>query len=317
MTPRFSPPFSAPDSPAPCEGSCRCCLALRRARTLALFDPLPEWNSPLTPGVQAVNLSGSEDGRSLRADLGLDWPRMFSQLPLLGPGLVVTRHAAAILGRRMSYPELSVTRGCVKGASGESGLWLDFRRLGSAMAWHRRRETGHVFSVEFSDETRQAIHCFSLSPGSDLDAFFDWVRLHQACSVEQPGATDADSAPEDAHAFQRPSDSGALIAILAACREQELPVRVTVTTPAVRHRATFVPTGLQHFDDWWFASDDHVGLHFQPKHFAAVEVVHGRDDSARRPALRCRTEQPHSALLVEPGEGTPEAAWLGLLHAMA
>ena len=56
---------------------CKFCAALQRARELELFDPLEELCSPLTPGVQLVNLSHSEDGQTLRVNLGDDWKRMF------------------------------------------------------------------------------------------------------------------------------------------------------------------------------------------------------------------------------------------------
>jgi hypothetical protein len=35
---------------------CKFCAALHRARELELFDSMPELCSPLTPGVQLVNL---------------------------------------------------------------------------------------------------------------------------------------------------------------------------------------------------------------------------------------------------------------------
>ena len=38
------------------DAECKFCAALRRARELELFDPLPELCSPLTPGVQLVKL---------------------------------------------------------------------------------------------------------------------------------------------------------------------------------------------------------------------------------------------------------------------
>ena len=65
--------------------------ALHRARELELFDPLPELCSPLTPGVQLVNLSSSDHGQILHVHLGRHWKRMFEQLPLIGEGLVMTR----------------------------------------------------------------------------------------------------------------------------------------------------------------------------------------------------------------------------------
>ena len=56
---------------------CKFCAALHRARELELFDSMPELCSPLTPGVQLVNLSYSHQGQMLRVDLGGHWKRMF------------------------------------------------------------------------------------------------------------------------------------------------------------------------------------------------------------------------------------------------
>jgi hypothetical protein len=56
--------------------------------------------------MQLLNLSCSNDGQIVSAELGDHWRRMFEQLPSLGDGLVMTRNEAAILGRNMAFPEL-------------------------------------------------------------------------------------------------------------------------------------------------------------------------------------------------------------------
>jgi hypothetical protein len=116
------------------DAECKYCATLRQARELELFDQLPELCSPLTPGVQLVNLSHSNNGQLLYANLGRQWKRMFEQLPLVGDGLVMTRNEVAILGRRMTFPELAFTAHEIKGASEQGGLWFDFRLLGAARA---------------------------------------------------------------------------------------------------------------------------------------------------------------------------------------
>ena len=73
MIQRFRRSFTALSSPTT-KGcgtgpECPCCAAIRHARDSALFDPLPELCSPLTPGVQLVNVSHSDDGRNVRVDL--------------------------------------------------------------------------------------------------------------------------------------------------------------------------------------------------------------------------------------------------------
>ncbi len=161
---------------------CKFCATLHRARELELFDPWPELCSPLTPGVQLVNLSYSDDGQILHVHLGRHWKRMFEQLPLIGEGLVMTRNEAAILGRRMIFPELAFTTRATKGASGQGGLWFDFRALGAARAVHLRCESGHIFGIEFADAAGATIHLFTATKASNLDNFLGWVRLHQECS---------------------------------------------------------------------------------------------------------------------------------------
>jgi hypothetical protein len=105
---------------------------------------------------------------------------MFEQLPLIGEGLVMTRNEAAILGRRMIFPELAFTTRGTKGASGQGGLWFDFRALGAARAVHLRCESGHIFGIEFADAAGATIHRFTATKASNLDNFLGWVRLHQA-----------------------------------------------------------------------------------------------------------------------------------------
>jgi putative heme degradation protein len=285
---------------------------------MALFDVLPEWNSPLTPGVQLVNLSHSEDQMILRAELGADWARMFAQLHCAGDGLVMTRNEAAILGRRMAYPALNVTSGGGKAACGEGGLWLDFHHLGAARAVHIRRETGHVFGVEFSDEVGHTVHRFTLTPESDMDEFIAWVRLHQACAAHTPDkwrddGNDAPVAPRTV----RQSDAGALVSIVAACVERVLPVRVTVRCPAVTQRAEFTPRSFQPCGEWWFASDDAHGFHFQPGRFASVRVEERPcEGRGARAVLGALAEGGTGALLIEAGFGA-EGPWRALIEMLA
>src|ERR1700722_3561377 len=110
---------------------------------------------------------------------------MFEQLPFIGAGLVMTRNEAAMLGRRMTFPELAFTAHGIKGASEQGGLWFDFRSLDAARAVHLRSVSGHIFGVEFADGAGRTIHQFTPMPSSNLDMFFGWVRLHQRCSEDR------------------------------------------------------------------------------------------------------------------------------------
>ena len=53
---------------------------------------------------------------------------MFEQLPLIGEGLVMTRNEAAILGRRMTFPDLAFTAHGIKGASERGGSASNHRQ---------------------------------------------------------------------------------------------------------------------------------------------------------------------------------------------
>jgi hypothetical protein len=198
------------------DAECKFCAALRRARELEVFDPMPELCSPLTPGVQLVNLSHSYDGQMLSVNLGGSWKRMFEQLPLIGEGLVMTRNEAAILGRRMTFPELAFTIHGTKGASGQDGLWFNFQAFAAARAVHLRCESGHIFGAEFADPEGCTIHRFTTTPASNLEAFLGWVRLHQACSGHRSAwlPTEEDDTSAECHAMERTSGAGAILPIL-------------------------------------------------------------------------------------------------------
>jgi hypothetical protein len=324
MSQRFRQPHiaPAPESDLTCAGEpgCSCCAAIERARRATLFDSLPDFRSPLTPGVQLVNLSQSDDGRGLRVDLGAEWSRMLSQLPFIGDGLVMTRNSAAILGRRMPYPVLRVTSNGSKGANGESGLWLDFRHLGAARAVHRKRTNGHHFGVQFADADGHLVHRFTLLAESHMDEFFAWVRLHQACTAQPPAAwqeeCDDVSAAHSGRSL-RGCDAGALISVFAACVERGLPLRATVRGAAATQRSEFIPLALQETADWWFASDDVTGLHFQPELFTRIAVEeHGVESRDNQVAL-CATAEDGAALVLEAGIPAAEHAWRTLLEAAA
>ena len=314
-------PLSSPTSRSCGSGpECPCCAAIRHARESALFDPLPELYSPLTPGVQLVNVSHSEDGRNVRVDLSEDWARMFGQLPGMGSGLVMTRNAATILGRSMPYPALNITSGGGKGASGDGGLWLDFRRLGAVRAVHARRETGHMFGVECADEAGHVVHRFTLTPESAMDEFFAWVRLHQACTAHRPASwvdEDEPAAPESAETV-RQCDGGSLVSVAAACLDRAVPLRVTVRGAAATQRSEFIPRVLRPSEEWWFDSDDETGLHFQTDLVANLSIEQQPAyDGESRVALRAMVADGATALILEAACGPAEEAWRTLLEATA
>lgn len=300
---------------------CKCCAAIRRARKITLFDPIPECCSPLTPGVQLVNLSYGEDQRTIRAQLGNDWPRMFAQLPAVGPGLVMTRNDAAILGRRMAFPSVAFTSDGLKGANAESGLWLNFHMFYTARAIHIRSGEGNIFGVEFGDVQERMIHRFTLTSASDPDVFFDWARLHQACSahsnLSRLEAYECDPANMKNRTGYCNGNAGALPALLKACEEREIAVQATVRSCAVVQRALFVPTSVTQVDDWWFASDNTVGLHFQPEKFIGAEIVEQINCFNPQPRLLLHTDNYESALVLEAGDYSIMDSWRNVLYSFA
>lgn len=309
---------SAEDSGCSSGVPCKCCAVRDRAREIALFDVLPEWNTPLTAGIQLANLRCSEDGLVLWADLGTDWARKFSTLCLAGIGLLMTCNEAAILGNRTAIPPLHLASNGAKAAGHGGRLLLDFRHLGSARAVHIRRQAGHVFGVEFADAADNTIHRFTLTPESDMDEFFAWVRLHQACSAHPSIAWEEDEvdSPASAHPADllQECDGATLESIVIACIERAVPMRVTVRNVAVTQRAEFTPRSLNYSDNWRFVSDDTHGLNFQPDGFARV-ILEALPCESRR--LRAIPADGLGSLLLEAATPAAEDSWRLILEAVA
>jgi hypothetical protein len=300
------------------DAECTFCAALRRAREEEPFDPSPEACSPLTPGVQLVNLSVSDDRQTLRVELDNHWKRMFEQLPSLGEGLVMTRNEAAILGRRMTFPQLAFTTHGKKGASDQGGLWVDFRAVVAARADHLRRGSGHIFGIEFSDAAGQRIHRFTATPSTNLDAFCSWVRLHQGCPAHRNvvPAVERDAPSSGKQAMKRATGGRTIVPILSACRERELRVRATVLTRAVVQRAHFVPQSLQASGDWWFACDDVAGLHFCPPQFTHAKSEMAPNENGPLLLLYSQPAADKPALVLQTGDKTSAPGWSDLLQMM-
>ena len=91
-----------------------------------------------------------------------------------------------------------------------------------------------MFGVEFCDGDGNAVHGFKLIPESDFDVFFDWVRLHQACSVDDPEPFPYPvSAPAKERMIgSRVSDPGAVISVLAACCERLVAIEASIVNVA-------------------------------------------------------------------------------------
>jgi hypothetical protein len=298
---------------------CKLCSALRRARERELFDPLPQLCSPLTPGVQLVNLSYTYDGRMLCVRLGNDWMRMFRHLLLIGDGFVITCNETANIGQCMTYPELAFANRGARGASVRGGLWIDFRTLGAARAVHLRCDSGHILGVEFADVSGHTIHSITATPLSDLDQLLAWVRLYQACS--EPSRESSKAEKHDTAGgnddMERVVSTDAILCILAACCERRLAVKATVLSSAVIQRNQFIPQSLEALGDWWFASDNIVGLHFRPSQFACAKIATQPNELAPRLLLYSRTNTDKPALVLDSSDTSQAVTWSELLHSNA
>jgi putative heme degradation protein len=262
--------------------------------------------------VQLVNLSWSADGQLLHVHLGRHWKRMFEQLPLIGEGLVMTRNESAILGRRMTFPELAFTTRGTKGASGQGGLWFDFRTLSTARAVHLRCESGHIFGIEFADATGATVHRLTATKASNLDNLLGWVRLHQACSGR------GSAAGEPGRRLNGPANGGgSLIQLFAACCEHRLRVQATVHTSAVVQRAHFIPQSLQAVEDWWFVCDDLVGLHFCAAQLTHPRITRGINGRGPRLLFYHHADAPEAALTLESNDQQQAVSWRELLRSVA
>jgi hypothetical protein len=331
MTPRFRsllpPDASLVEFGTDERVDCLCCRAKDQAREQALFDPLPNGRSPLTPGIQLVNLSHSRDGRRRRADLGRDWARMFRQLSPVGVGWVTTQHEAAIVGRRTVYPALRVASGGGKGASGDrgdGGVWLDIRRFGVAHAVHLASKANHIFGVQFADESGCIVHRLTLTPESDWDEFFAWVRLHQSCTAHQPAPwreEEEESAPAELARPLRRCHASVLASILAACADRALPLRAIVRSRAVTQSVEFTPHSLRQNDPaagWWYAFDDRPNFYCQPERFAQWVVAQTTSAGGEpRMAIRAVNAEGATVHVLEASAAAAENAWTELLETVA
>jgi len=283
------------------------------ATELGGWDCLPQWRSPLTPGVQLECVSYDREERTLLVELGHDWMRMLRQLSAAGEGLVMTRNEAAILGQRMVYPSPGVARNLAEGE-----LWVDVRQFGAAHALHRRRETGHVFGVEFKDHAGNIVHRHTLTPESDLDEFCGWVRLHQACVVERaedvPMSEPEERPPGSEVSWREPFAPRGLESLLSACGERGLWIKVAVAAAGVTQRAMLQPGAVKPLEDWWFASDDEVGLHFCPDGFGRASIEYHSVRGQSVPVVCASTAGEAAALVLGPADAGQLDSWRQLLR---
>jgi hypothetical protein len=178
-----------------------------------------------------------------------------------------------------------------------------------------------VFGIEFADDEGNLVHRFTLTPESQVDEFFAWVRLHQACSAlaaESEHVPSQEAALVQPHCPTRRSDTGSLASIVATCVNREIPLRFTVASTAVTQQATFTPLSLQRSSEWWFASDDLTGVHFSAELFDRIVVeTHTDSTGTMHSVLRGTQDGEVGGLAIEAGHSDARECWHTLLEEMA
>ena len=271
--------------------------------------------------MESISLCRNLGGGDLPASLGGEWRRLLSQLSALGPGVRSCRNEAATLCSSGAYPALHFpARFPGKASNSEAGLWLDSRGLGGARVVHSKQGRANFVSVEFSDTAGRVVHGFDLTPDSDLNAFRKWVRIYQSCRLPVPskctGEENSEPAETIGHAAKS-GDPGLVLVILKECLRRGIALRVTVSAGPVTQRAVFTPRSLQPVDDWWFASDEAVGLHVRSERIAQVRVTPALGEQYfAAPALYAETVIGAPALILELGNQAQAGEWNAIVHGL-
>ena len=297
-----------------CEPLCRCCAALAVAREQSLFDPHPCWHSPLTPGVQRINLSHSADGREIWAALSTDWPRMFAQLPSVGAVQAVTFGTGAILSRRLRRVHFAPAKNAVECVGDGGRLCLDFERFAFAQAVHLRRAAGHSFGVEFMDAEGETLHTLMLTHDSDFDTFFAWDRLHQACDSD-PVLSFAVAAPcyaEHPVSAWLPCSRQNFTAALEASITRATPFRASVANAAATQVLDLVPTHFIQDGGWTTICDGLNCLHLRHDLLARrVEDSQGQEASPAGATFGIVGADGRSSFLLQSVSSVATNEWRG------
>lgn len=239
---------------------------------------------------------------------------MVSQLPQIGRGLVMTASENAILGTRTRYPGVQLAD------EGNAGLWLDFRKFQAARAVHLRRKTGHAFGAEFIGRNGEVAHWFALTAESDLDEFFAWVRLHQACSADRDCASPAPAGGEpqtETSRVLRDCRNDFVRSVIAACCDREVMLRATVFAKGARQRAEFIPRSLRQNENWIIALNGAAELHIQPDRFASVTLEQRFSTAGRESVVIRIAGLDHATTLILEAGSHASDRWVKALEAAA
>jgi hypothetical protein len=102
---------------------------------------------------------------------------------------------------------------------------------------------------------------------------------------------------------------GVMVCILSACCERGLGVRATVQNGTIAQRVHFIPQSLQAIEDWWFACDQEVGLHFWPALFTHARSATEPNGRSPRLLFFSQTDAQRPALILEPDGEREAVTW--------
>jgi len=294
--------------------ACTCCSARHSAISSDYFDLTHDRFRPVassTPAWIAGNCT-------LQTTLRSDWPRLLSQLSTVGPGLMMSGNPAATLCSRHPYPMLHFAAR-TRAANSEAGLWLDHTALGAARVTHSRRGKTNFLNVEFADTAGRTVHRFDLTPDSNLEAFFHWMRLNQASAPHAllSGCAGTETTVEPVPPLAQPADSSLLVAVLTQCKRRAISIRATVLAGPVIQRVLFTPKSVQPVDDSLFASNEFAGLHLHRESITQLKITPPLGEKYfASPALHLDTTDGPSAVVLEMGNSAQAAEWNSVVHGL-
>jgi putative heme degradation protein len=281
---------------------------------------------PLTAQLLEAAAPGNaqRQGECCAIRLWREWAQMLETLPALGEVLVVTRNPGAILGERRIYPEMAFEERFRWGRSVDGAFDAEFIpwSAGAVVCHHHADGSGH--SAEFRDEAGEVLHKVCLTNESRRDRFVDWVEHHQAIPEgANPEASFTSSrwrTVQQRHWFDYDEiedlPGGALEDVFRFAIERQAAVRVIVGNEGMVHAADFAPRCLHPRQEWMFASDDEVGLHFDPAGLTG-HILHDIPAGPERPAgLTLKSFSDDGSLglvLAAPSEST-ESEWAEFLR---
>jgi len=249
----------------------------------------------LLHGIDATNVC--THGGDLRIKLWSEWAQMLNTLGGAGELLAITGNDCAVLGHTRVYPELEFCQSFRHAHSTDGAFDFEFVPWASAAAVAKTQGDASRWMLEFRDISGAVIHKICLTERSQFGPFAEWVQYHQEVPQAPRPASPVPPSRwrtiQQRHWFDyeevecaRPD---AVVSLLKAAMEEDIPVNVVVGNEGVVQAADFIPRKIQPFDAWTFISDDVVGLHLHADALVDTIVHHapGNGDTEPFPTLKC------------------------------